>query len=125
MTTENSENDPAFPGGVIRGKMFYKIREVAKIVGVKPHVLRYWESEFPSLRPQKNRSGQRIYTQKDIDHAVQIQKLLHVERFSIAGARQHLKKKRKQASVEDVQGSKKKDLEEIHEMLEKQVEPGV
>ncbi|MBF0170743.1 MAG: MerR family transcriptional regulator [Nitrospinae bacterium] len=75
-------------------KMFYKIRDVARIVDVKPHVLRYWESEFPSLKPQKNRNGQRIYTRKDIDVALEIKQLLHIEKYSIAGARQFLKRRR-------------------------------
>jgi DNA-binding transcriptional MerR regulator len=78
----------------IPDKMFYKIRDVAKIAGVKPHVLRYWESEFPTLKPQKNRNGQRIYTRKDIDVVLEIRQLLHGEKYSIAGARQLLKKKK-------------------------------
>ncbi len=78
----------------IPDKMFFKIRDVAGIVGVKPHVLRYWESEFPTLGPKKNRNGQRMYTRKDIEMALEIRSLLHAEKFSIAGARQKLKKKR-------------------------------
>lgn len=84
---------------VIPDKMFYKIREVAKIADVKPHVLRYWESEFPSLKPQKNKNGQRVYSRKDIDLILEIRKLLHIEKYSIAGARQALKKKRKPNDV--------------------------
>ncbi|MBI4666902.1 MAG: MerR family transcriptional regulator [Nitrospinae bacterium] len=75
-------------------RMFYKIRDVAKLVGVKPHVLRYWETEFPQLSPQKNKNGQRVYTRKDVELAIEIRRLLHHEKFSIAGARQALKKKR-------------------------------
>lgn len=101
----------------IPDKMFFKIREVAQIVGVKPHVLRYWESEFPTLSPKKNRNGQRIYTRKDIEHALEIRRLLHVERFSIAGARQSLKKRKGSAppgSLADIRA----DLEELVRMLE-------
>jgi DNA-binding transcriptional MerR regulator len=71
-------------------KPFFKIGEVARLIGVKPHVLRYWESEFPSLRPKKNPSGQRIYAKADIDAIVEIQNLLYNERYTISGARQML-----------------------------------
>lgn len=99
-------------------KMFYKIREVAQIVGVKAHVLRYWESEFTTLSPKKNRSGQRIYTRKDIDSALEVKKLLHVERFSIAGAKQHLKKKKGPKPEDEVINQTRNGLVEILDMLE-------
>lgn len=75
-------------------RMFYKIRDVAKILDVKTHVLRYWETEFPTLNPQKNKNGQRVYTKKDVEMAMEIKRLLHVEKYSIAGARRLLKKKK-------------------------------
>lgn len=75
---------------VLAAKPFFKIGEVAKLIGVKPHVLRYWESEFPSLRPKKNPSGQRIYTKADIEAVVEIQNLLYNKRYTISGARQML-----------------------------------
>lgn len=75
-------------------RMFYKIRDVARILDVKTHVLRYWETEFPTLNPQKNKNGQRVYTKKDVEMAMEIKRLLHVEKYSIAGARQLLKKKK-------------------------------
>ncbi len=71
-------------------KLYYKIREVAQIVGVETHVLRYWEKEFPSLTPPKSRSGQRTYRPKDIELLIQIRTLLYEEGFTIAGARKHL-----------------------------------
>jgi DNA-binding transcriptional MerR regulator len=71
-------------------KPFFKIGEVANLLGVKPHVLRYWESEFPSLKPKKNPSGQRIYAKADIEAIVEIQNLLYNERYTISGARQML-----------------------------------
>lgn len=92
---DKKDVDMARPETVnIPDKMFFKIRDVATIVNVKPHVLRYWESEFPSLSPNKNRNGQRMYTRKDVKMALDIKNLLHVERYSIAGARQKLKKRR-------------------------------
>lgn len=88
-------------------KMFFKIREVAKIADVKQHVLRYWESEFPNLKPQKNRNGQRIYSRRDIDLILEIKRLLHEEKYSIAGARQSFKKKKKRSS--GVEGRESKE----------------
>ena len=76
-------------------RMFYKIRDVAKILDVKTHVLRYWETEFPTLSPQKNKNGQRVYTKKDVEMAREIKRLLHVEKYSIAGAKRLLLKKKK------------------------------
>jgi DNA-binding transcriptional MerR regulator len=63
---------------------------VAKWIGVKPHVLRYWESEFPSLKPRKNPSGQRIYAKADIEAIVEIKNLLYNHRYTISGAKKML-----------------------------------
>lgn len=68
-------------------KLYFTISEVAEITCVKPHVLRYWESEFPTLRPRKTRSGSRRYRQRDIDEILAIKKLLYEEGFRISGAR--------------------------------------
>lgn len=68
-------------------KLFYKIGEVSRITGVESYVLRYWETEFPFLRPRKNKSGQRVYVKKDIDLILQIKKLLYQERYTIEGVR--------------------------------------
>jgi DNA-binding transcriptional MerR regulator len=73
------------------GKLYYRIGEVSRITGVKPYVLRYWESEFRWMAPQKSRSRQRLYRKKDIEMIVLIKKLLYEERFTIAGARKRLK----------------------------------
>jgi DNA-binding transcriptional MerR regulator len=74
----------------LAAKPFLKIGEVARIIGVKPHVLRYWESEFPSLRPKKNPSGQRIYARSDVEAIVEIKNLLYNERYTISGAKRML-----------------------------------
>jgi DNA-binding transcriptional MerR regulator len=71
-------------------KPFLKIGEVAKWLGVKPHVLRYWESEFPSLKPRKNPSGQRIYAKADIEAIAEIKNLLYNQRYTISGAKKML-----------------------------------
>ena len=81
----------ASPDGSPSEKRYYRIGEVAKITGVKPHVLRYWESEFRWMAPAKSRSKQRMYRQRDIEVVQLLKRLLHEERFTIAGARKKLK----------------------------------
>ncbi len=73
-------------------KLFYKIGEVCQICGIEPHVLRYWESEFKTLSPTRNRSGQRIYRQKDLELVQTIKDLLYAQGYTIAGARKRLQK---------------------------------
>lgn len=68
-------------------KLFYKIGEVTRITGVEAYVLRYWETEFPFLKPRKSRSGQRVYVKKDIELINQIRQLLYEERYTIEGVR--------------------------------------
>ncbi len=72
-------------------KLYYRIGEVAGIVGVEPHVLRYWETEFRSIRPQKSRKGQRIYSRRDVEKLLRVKDLLYVQGFTIAGARRRLR----------------------------------
>lgn len=71
-------------------KIFFKIGEVCDLVGVQAHVLRYWETEFPMLSPQKNRSGQRSYRRRDVEIALRIKELLYDDLFTIAGAKKKL-----------------------------------
>ena len=78
------------PLGLFPEKLFYKIGEVSRIVGVESYVLRYWETEFPFLSPMKSKSGQRIYTKKDIELILQIKKLLYEKKYTIDGARKNL-----------------------------------
>jgi len=72
-------------------KKYFKIGEASTLLGVKPHVLRYWETEFPQIRPYKSKTGQRLYRRRDVEALIKIQKLLYEERFTIAGARQALR----------------------------------
>jgi DNA-binding transcriptional MerR regulator len=72
-------------------KLYYRIGEVSQIVGVEPHVLRYWETEFRSIRPQKSRKGQRIYSRRDVDRLLKVKDLLYTHGFTIAGARKRLR----------------------------------
>ena len=103
-------------------KMYYSIGEVSELLGVKAHVLRYWETQFPMLKPKKNKGGNRHYQMRDIELINQIKQLLYEENFTIAGARKKLREtsgnseKRKliiKARSETLLGEIKKDLEDI------------
>ncbi|NQW29694.1 MAG: MerR family transcriptional regulator [Ignavibacteria bacterium] len=72
-------------------RLYYSITEVSKIIGEEQHVLRYWEREFSQLKPQKNRAGNRVYTKKDLEILQIIKKLLRDERYTVAGAKDHLR----------------------------------
>lgn len=71
-------------------KLFFKIGEVCEITGIQAHVLRYWESEFPMLAPQKNRAGQRTYRKRDVEMVLRIKELLYEDQYTIAGAKKRL-----------------------------------
>lgn len=74
----------------IPDKLYFKIGEVSELLGVEPYVLRYWESEFPSLSPKKSGTGHRLYRRKDVELLLRIKHLLYEKRFTIEGARQSL-----------------------------------
>ena len=74
----------------IPNKLFFKIGEVCELTDIQPYVLRYWETEFPTLAPAKNSSGQRIYRRRDIETVVRIKELLYGEGFTVAGARKKI-----------------------------------
>jgi DNA-binding transcriptional MerR regulator len=78
------------PAIAIPEKLFFKIGEVCELAGVQAHVLRYWESEFPMLAPQKNRAGQRVYRKRDVEMALRIKELLYEDMYTIAGAKKRL-----------------------------------
>ncbi len=80
-------------------KLYFKIGEVARIVGVKPYVLRYWETEFPAIRPGKTRSKHRLYRRRDVEALLEIKRLLHNERYTIEGAKRRLKGGAKSAAT--------------------------
>jgi DNA-binding transcriptional MerR regulator len=80
-------------------KLFFRIGEVCDLIKVQPHVLRYWETEFPMLAPQKNRAGQRVYRRKDVEMVLRIHDLLYEEKFTIAGAKKKLLDESRAGSV--------------------------
>lgn len=73
-----------------QGKLYYSISEVSDLVGVKPHVLRYWETQFKMLRPRKGRGGARMYRKRDVEILFDIKQLLYDQRFTIEGAKRKL-----------------------------------
>src|SRR3954471_25075830 len=73
-------------------KLYFRIGEVAGLVGVEPHVLRYWEREFRSIRPTKSAKGQRVYSRRDVENLMRVRELLYAEGFTIAGAKKKLQK---------------------------------
>ncbi|HEU4724098.1 MAG TPA: MerR family transcriptional regulator [Candidatus Eisenbacteria bacterium] len=73
-----------------QGKLYYSISEVSDLVGVKPHVLRYWETQFKMLRPRKGRGGARMYRKRDVEALFDIKQLLYDQRFTIEGAKRKL-----------------------------------
>ena len=76
---------------VIPDKLYFRIGDVAELCSLPAYVLRFWETEFPQLKPAKGSTGQRMYRRKDVENVLQIKKLLYEEGFTISGARQHLK----------------------------------
>ena len=110
---------------VIPEKIFFKIGEVCDLVGVQPHVLRYWETEFPMLSPQKNRAGQRTYRRRDVEIALRIKELLYEELYTIAGAKKKLSSElREQTKLKVVPSLEAPRIEkvELHSEIS-QIEP--
>ena len=109
----------------IPDKLFFKIGEVAEMAGVEQHVLRYWEDEFETLQPNKNKSGQRLYEKKDVELILEIERLLYLEKYTIAGAKKKLKESRKKTAQlslgfdrESFLAQKKKIASELESILE-------
>ena len=99
----------------IPDRMFYRIKEVCSITGLKPHVLRYWEQEFKDIKPVKSSRGQRLYKKKDLDIIFTIKRLLYEQRYTIEGAKKYMMSKKNML----VLGQIKDELTEVIEMLKK------
>ncbi len=89
MSTDAPPRRPPLPN-----KLFFRIGEVAEYTGIQPYTLRYWEKEFPTLRPKKNEAGQRSYRVEDIEMVLEIERLLIKDRYTAAGARRQLESQR-------------------------------
>ena len=110
-------------------KVYYSISEVAEMASLEAHVLRYWETEFSSLRPLKNRGGNRAYREKDIEQIFMIKKLLYHDRYTIEGARRQISKatssqlEQMEMSFEEIRAldlirSVREELRDIAEMID-------
>lgn len=108
-----SEPEPS--RGSLPPKLYFRIGEVAELVGVEPHVLRYWEREFRSIRPTKSAKGQRVYSRRDVESLMRVRELLYREGFTIAGA----KKKLQRSGVEpqEAREAAAEDASKIREQL--------
>jgi DNA-binding transcriptional MerR regulator len=104
-------------------KLYYSIGEVSDISGVKPHVLRYWETVFDDLNPKKNKAGNRIYKEEDIKVIIRLKKLIKDKKYSTKGARQVLDKERSSPPADQqIPVALRRDLQEIRLFLDKMLE---
>lgn len=111
----------------IPDKLYFRIGEVSKLVGVEPYVLRFWETEFPTLAPKKTGTGHRLFRRKDVELLFQIKHLLYEKRFTIEGARQSLRKGPAEAEppaqaslfLDEPLAHIRKELSEVLEILNK------
>lgn len=103
-------------GSKIPEKRYFRIGEVSALTGIESYVLRYWETEFPKIRPTRSRSGQRLYKKRDIEIILQVKDLLYQKKFTIAGAKKHLQKQHKASKPSD-DDSQRVMLEQVREEL--------
>lgn len=103
------------------GKEYYRVSEVSQIIGVKPHVLRFWQSEFTYVRPKKSGNGHWVYTRKDVQTLNTIRHLLYEEKYSIKGAKKRLKELRAGGQTAPVQSIPLRDTQESLKRLSKEL----
>ena len=108
MKARSSANPAPIPD-----KLYFKIGEVSVIAAVPTHVLRFWESQFPKIAPKRTASGQRLYTRKEVDQILAIKDLLYRRKFTIEGARRHLR-----VQADDEKATALQVLEEVRAELE-------
>lgn len=106
---------------IIPEKAYFRIGEVSKILNVEPYVIRYWESEFKTIKPVRTKTSQRLYRKKDVQELLTIRNLLYQQRFTINGAKQQLMKMRDREESADTANEKliyiKKELEKIRKIM--------
>ena len=102
-------------------KLFYRIGDVSEITGIKPHVLRYWESEFRGLHPRKTRAGQRIYERRDVELILEIKSLLYEQRYTISGAKKFLTRKNKRVAQRPLAAKAPGDLSAVLKMCRREL----
>ncbi|MFZ7126095.1 MAG: MerR family transcriptional regulator [Desulfobacterales bacterium] len=99
-------------------KLYFRIGEVAQLTGLPSHVLRFWETEFPAIRPKRTDAGQRLYRKADVELILTIRHLLHEKKFTIRGARQFLKTQGRREDAGDWVEIVKAELKAIRDLLE-------
>lgn len=109
---QDIQMDPSIPK-----KMFYKIGEISQILGVKPYVLRYWETEFKQIKPSKNRFGQRVYRPKDLMVLLRVKELLYGNKFTIAGAKKQLSNERLASGGQKAEKHNKLEQNDLNQLL--------
>jgi DNA-binding transcriptional MerR regulator len=107
---------------VIPDKLFFRIGEVSKLCALPAYVLRFWETEFPQLKPNKSNTGQRVYRRKDVENIVRVKKLLYEEGYTISGARQFIKSESKRDRTQGAlpfagANPERRDLHELRQGL--------
>ncbi|MFO7930187.1 MAG: MerR family transcriptional regulator [Desulfosalsimonas sp.] len=108
-------------GGQIPDKLYFRIGEVTEITGLAAYVLRFWESEFPAIKPRRTDSGQRLYRKSDIEAILRVKHLLYDKKFTIQGAKKHLKNAQKQTGApgaDRVISEIRAELEDIRAILD-------
>ena len=103
----------------IPGKRYFTIGEVSELCAVKPHVLRYWEQEFPQLRPVKRRGNRRYYQRREVELIREIRRLLYLDGYTISGARNQLQKPMATGEIDLAPGLARKDYRTIIDELQK------
>src|ERR1700689_1714136 len=94
----------------IPDKLYFRIGEVSRLAGIKPYVLRFWETEFSSLGPKKSGKGHRLYRRKDVELVLEIKRLLYDKRYTIEGARKYLDSRSREAGAKSADASTAKSL---------------
>jgi len=104
---------------VIPDKLYFRIGEVSRLCGLPTYVLRFWETEFPQLKPSKGSTGQRMYRRLDVENVLRVKKLLYDQGFTIAGARQQLRAevKRKQNDLPFIPPASRMELRQVRQGL--------
>jgi DNA-binding transcriptional MerR regulator len=102
---------PAGAAQEIPDKLYFRIGEVARLAGIKPYVLRFWETEFPSLGPKKTGTGHRLYRRKDVELVLEIKRLLYEKRFTIEGARKFLETRGKSEPARAAKSTKRAKIQ--------------
>ncbi len=104
---KKSQPGPAARAVAIPDKLYFRIGEVSQLCGLPAHVLRFWETEFPQLKPNKGGSGQRLYRRQDVELVLELQHLLHEEKFTIAGARRLLAERRRSRATANTRAAER------------------